>query len=186
MNPIQESDVFVEFYSDAVHLKAKSEKEGRPIYEEKPHVRIIIPGDKGNVIERVCKPADIAKYPNAWKRFQSQESVATKGTPLEQWPQINRAQLKEAKYFEVHSVEQMAALSDSHIARMGMGFQALRDQAKAWLDAAQGGAQTSSLVAENKRLSDELEAMKAQMAEMNERYKASQAPARRTRETAEA
>lgn len=158
--------VFVQFYSDAVELKAESEKQGRPIFKDMPHIRKMIPGDASTIIERVAKQHDMQQFPREWEQFQRQQVTGMTGTPLEQWPQITRAQVKEAKYFEVHTVEQMAELSDLSCQKMGMGFQDLRSKAKAYLEAAKGTAAQTAQAAENQRLQDEIEALKAQLQEV--------------------
>ena len=158
--------VFVQFYSDAVEMKAESEAAGRPIFKDLPHIRKLVPGDSNNVIERVAKDHDIQMFPRQWEAFQRQQVTGRSGTPIEQWPQITRAQCKEAKYFEVHTVEQMAELSDTNCQRMGMGFMELRNKAKAYLQAAAGTAAQTAQAAENRRLQDEIEALRAQMAEL--------------------
>lgn len=158
--------VFVQFYTDAVELKAESEKQGRPIFKDMPHIRKMIPGDQSNVIERAAKEHDIRMYPREWDQYKRQQGEGMTGTPLEQWPQVTRAQVKEAKYFEVHTVEQLAELSDMSCQRMGMGFYELRGKAKAYLDAATHTAAETAQAAENERLRSEIEALKAQMAEV--------------------
>lgn len=161
-----QSGVFVQFYTDAVELKAESERQGRPIFQDMPHIRKMIPGDAGNVIERVAKEFDQRQHPREWDVFKRQQSTGLVGTPLEQWPQVTRAQVKEAKYFEVHTVEQMSELSDTSCQKMGMGFFDLRNKAKAYLDAAKGTAAETAQAAENQRLRDEIEALKAQVADV--------------------
>lgn len=175
--PSSENNVFVEFYVDAVHMAAKSEQEGRPIYEDRPFVRILIPGDTGNIIETIAKDEHKQKYPQAWQRFQSAEKTGHSGTALEQWPQITRSQVKEAKYYEIHTVEQMSGLSDAHIAKLGMGFSDLRAKARAYLALAEDTAAATKQAAENERLQRELDDMKAQIKEMAKR---------KTKEAAEA
>ena len=165
-NPSPENNVFVEFYTDAIELTFRSEEEGRPIFEDRPFIKIIVPGDQGNVIERVANDMDKRKYPNAWKRFQSSEVTGQTGTPLEQWPQITRSQLKEAKYFEVHTVEQMASLADTHVQRLGMGFSDLRTKALAYLAAAAGTAVATKDAADKERLQREIDDLKIQIAEL--------------------
>jgi len=165
-NPSLEDRVFVEFYTDAVELKYRSEEEGRPIFEDRPFIRIVVPGDQTNLLERTATEEDKRKYPNAWKRFQANEAHGQVGTPLEQWPQITRSQLKEAKYFEVHTVEQMAGLADIHIGRLGMGFADLRTKAQAYLAAAAGTAVATKDATDKERLQRELDDLKAQIAQM--------------------
>ena len=162
----QERNLFVSFYKDAVELTFESEKQGRPIFKDMDFIRIIVPGDTNNVIERVADENDKLKFPSAWARYQASESEAMEGTPLEQWPQITRSLLKECKYFEVHTVEALANLSDAHLARLGMGFQDLRNKAKAWLAAAEGTSAQTAQAAENERLRSMIEDLRAQMKEM--------------------
>ena len=158
--------VFVQFYTDAVELKAESEKQGRPIFQDMAHIRKLIPGDTSNVVERVAKDYDKRMYPREWEVFHRQQAEGMVGTPLEQWPQITRGQVKESKYFEVHTVEQLSELSDTSCGKMGMGFFDLRDRAKAYLQAAKSTALETAQAAENQRLRDEMDALKAQLAEV--------------------
>lgn len=161
-----QSGVFVQFYTDAVEFKAESEKQGRPIFKDLPHIRKMIPGDASTVVERVAKDFDIRSHPREWDIFQRQQATGHIGTPLEQWPQVTRAQVKESKYFEVHTVEQLAELSDMSCQKMGMGFHELRSKAQAYLKAAAGTAGETAQAAENQRLRDEIEALKVMMQEV--------------------
>jgi hypothetical protein len=184
-NPSVENSVFVSFFTDAVEIKAESEKAGRPIFKDMPFIRIVIPGDTNNIIEHRAKKEDFLKYPKAYEMYQRGESGGHTGTPLEQWPQITRSQVKEAKYFECHTVEQMAGLSDAHCQRLGMGFTELRNKAAAYLDAAAGTARSTSQAAENDRLRAEMAELKSQMAQLAE-LSEKRTPGRPRKETAEA
>lgn len=167
-NPQAESHLFVQFYTDAVELKAESEKQGRPIFKDMPFVRIIVPGDTNNIIERVADETDKHRFPNAWAKYQNSEAKANEGTPLEQWPQITRSLLKECKYFEIHTVEALSNISDAHVAKLGMGFGDLRTKAKAWLEAAAGTAQITAQAAENAQLKQMLADLQAQINDISE------------------
>lgn len=167
-NPQAESHLFVQFYTDAVELKAESEKQGRPIFKDMPFVRIIVPGDTNNIIERVADETDKHRFPNAWAKYQNSEAKANEGTPLEQWPQITRSLLKECKYFEIHTVEALSNISDAHVAKLGMGFNELRTKAKAWLEAAAGTAQITAQAAENAQLKQMLADLQAQINDISE------------------
>jgi cell division protein ZapA (FtsZ GTPase activity inhibitor) len=157
---------FVQFYTDSIEIKAESEKAGRPIYRDVPHIRKMTPGDGSNIVERVAKQFDFDMYQREWQTFQRQQQTPMSGTPLEQWPQITRAQVKESKYFEVHTVEQMAELSDASCQRLGMGFADLRMKARVYLEAANATADLSAKEAENARLQQEIDNLKQQMAEL--------------------
>jgi hypothetical protein len=159
---------FVQFYSEPVEHKFESERQGRPIFRDMPFIRKLTPGDPSNVIERPADDADKQNYPREWAIFEREEAVGVSGTPLEQWPQIKRSQVREAKYFEVHTVEQLAELNDSVCQKLGMGFVELRNQAKAYLQIAEGQAPHVAQAAENERLRNEIEQLKAQFANMGE------------------
>jgi len=177
-----EQHVIAVFYTEAVQHGAESEKQGRPIFKDVPFVRIIIPGDSLNVIERKASEKDKRDYPKAWENYERGEKSGATGMPLEQWPQITRSQVKEAKYFEDHSVEQLSALSDSNAQRMGMGFMELRNKARAYLEVAAGTAHATAQAAENERLKSMLADMQAQIADLQEK----RGPGRPRKETAEA
>ncbi len=167
-NPQAESHLFVQFYTDAVELRAESEKQGRPIFKDMPFVRIIVPGDTNNIIERVADETDKHRFPNAWAKYQNSEAKANEGTPLEQWPQITRSLLKECKYFEIHTVEALSNISDAHVAKLGMGFGELRTKAKAWLEAAAGTAQITAQAAETAQLQQMLADLQAQINDISD------------------
>lgn len=165
-NPNAESRVYATFYTDAIPLGFESEKQGRPIFKDVAFIRILVPGDTTNVIDREANEQDKIKYRQAWLRYESGQVVGVTGTPLEQWPQITRSQLKEAKYFEVHTVEQMANLADIHAQKLGMGFNELRTKAKAYLAAASGIADSTHQAAENERLTNMLADLQRQVEEL--------------------
>lgn len=165
-NPHLESTLYVSFYMDAIEFKAESEKAGRPVFKDVPFIKIIVPGDVNNIIERKATKDDELKFPKAWARFKAQETESHDGMPLEQWPQITRSLLKELKYFEVHTVEQLASLSDSQVSKLGMGFTEYRNKAKAYLAAAAGTAELTAQAAENERLKNMISDLQKQVTEL--------------------
>jgi len=166
-NPVHESHTFVEFYMEAVEFKFESEREGRPIFKEIPFVRIVIPGDRNNIVEGKATDYHKNRYPKAWAAFQQGQKQGMSGTPLESWPQIQRAQVKEAKFYEIHTLEQLAELADTHCQRLGMGWTELRQKAKDYISISKGTASQTAQAAENERLRQEMENMKAQLADLS-------------------
>jgi hypothetical protein len=162
-----ESNLFVSFYTEAVEIKAESEKQGRPVYRDVPFIKVVVPGDVNNIIERKASKEDEQKFPKAWARYKAQEADVMEGTPLEQWPQMSRSLVKEAKFFEIHTVEQLAGLSDINVSKMGMGYLELRNKAKAYLVAAAGTAGETAQAAENQRLKDMIADLQKQMSELS-------------------
>lgn len=154
----------VEFYLEAVEFKAESEKEGRPIFREIPFVRIQNPGDRNNVLETKATDHYKLRYAREWEHFERGQSGLAVGTPLAQWPQITKSQVMEAQYFGVKTVEQLSEVVDTSIQKMGMGWMELRKKARDYLSAASGNAPITALQAENEKLRQDFEALKASLA----------------------
>lgn len=176
--------VFVEFFTEAVEFKAESEKEGRPIFREIPFIRIQHPGDRNNVLETKVTDHYKQKYAREWREFEARGANEVVGTPLSQWPPMTKSQVKEAEFFGVRTVEQLAAVNDNAIQKIGMGWRELRTKAQTFLGAAAGNAAQSAQALENERLRGEIEALKASFEAMQ-----ADAPKRgrpRKEETAEA
>lgn len=149
--------VFVTFYTDAVELKYESERQKRPIFKDVPFIRKMVPGDANNIVERAAKEQDMQQYPRQWAEYEAMnKSGEVIGTPLEKWPNDTRAQIKELKYVECHTVEQLAQMSDGNLMKMGAGFRPLRESALQWLD--------SLNVA---KVDEEKESLKKQVAELS-------------------
>lgn len=149
--------VFVTFYTDAVELKYESERQKRPIFKDVPFIRKMVPGDANNIVERAAKEQDMQQYPRQWAEYEAMnKSGEVIGTPLEKWPNVTRAQIKELKYVECHTVEQLAQMSDGNLMKMGAGFRPLRESALQWLD--------SLNVA---KVDEEKESLKKQVAELS-------------------
>ena len=162
--------LFVEFEKLPVHQEFDSEQAGRPIFKEVDYVTIHFPGD---ATKRVCRPvklksdastpSDPERFPRQWERYQRLELQVQDGTPLEQWPMLNRADARSYKAINIHTVEALAAVSDQNLDSLGHGGRLIRDKAVAWLAAAKSGGDISRLVSENATLRTELDQMKGQI-----------------------
>lgn len=168
-----DSGLIVTFYTHAEHQPAKSRDEGRPIFEDKPYVRIMFAGDKNRVTDRrvdfVGKNGNIPdpeRFPRQWAQYQAGEEQVEEGTPIEEWSMISRSQALMLKGINIRTVENLAAVSDATLGNLGHGGRTLRDQAKAWIEQAKDGAEIAKLVEENQRLTDDVEALKQQVREL--------------------
>ena len=145
------------FYEDAIHDPDASAKEGRAIYVDKEMIEFRIPGTNETRVYEVTEkhkmehPAEYA----AFKAHQPQEALT--GTPLKLWPPMTPAWVKMAAAGGIHTVEQVAGLSDLALQRLGPGWTEIRMKARDWLDSAQGGVAIQQVRREN-------EALRAQMA----------------------
>jgi hypothetical protein len=130
----------VKFYLAPLQNQQKSKEEGRPIFEDKEFIKIMIPGSKSNVIDRVARQTDVARFPEHYKRFKLRtDQNLIEGTRLEEWPGITRGQCEELKFFNVFTVEQLANLAASSAGNI-MGIQALKTKAAVYLDSSKENA----------------------------------------------
>ena len=161
----------VEFYIESVKQEFKSEEAGRPIYEDAEFVKILIPGDKNYSVEREASRADKERFPLEYARFKNgmKEEEQAVGTPLKHWPAMTRSMAKEFASFNVHTVEQLAAMSDTSKQAFGMGAQEWSRKAQAMLDSAAGSAFAEKYAVENESLKRELADLRAEMAALSAR-----------------
>ncbi|MDQ0084583.1 hypothetical protein J2W35_004952 [Variovorax boronicumulans] len=167
MEYVESQKVFVEFRMDSVPSQYQSEAAGHPVFVEKPFIVITIPGQPNTVIDTVADVEYQRRFPEQWARFKAGNvSEVVNGWRLESWPAVNTAQVKTLKHMGIHTVEMLADMSDAACQNVGMGTMELRTKAKAAAAAAAGGAQAEQYAAENKRLRDEMDALRTQVATM--------------------
>jgi len=166
-----DSRLYVEFTMEAIHQTAQSEKEGRPIFKDVPHVRIHFPGDRTKQIFRPVKmeddhqgPADPRRFPKQWAAFEAQQEQVQDGTPIEQWGPLTKSQAMEFKAMHIHTVEQLAGIADSNLS--WLGARELRDKAAAWLKQAESGKEALRLQGELEKRDADIEDLKRQVREL--------------------
>ncbi|WAL81317.1 chromosome partitioning protein ParA [Pandoraea sp. XJJ-1] len=166
-----DSRLYVEFTMEAIHQTAESEKQGRPIFKDVPHIQIHFPGDRTKKIFRPVKmeddmqgPADPRRFPKQWSAFEAQREQVQDGTPIEQWGPITKSQAMELKSMHIHTVEQLAGIADSNLT--WLGARQLRDKAEAWLKQADNGKEAMRLQAENDQLREDMALLQQQMRDL--------------------
>lgn len=162
------------FYFESVRQGAESDKAGRNIYKDVPYIWIRFAGDKTREIKRPVRKGmgpngelpDAERFPAQWRAFELQGAEVHEGTPLEQWPQISRSTALNLKGANIFTVENLAAVPDSVLHNLGTGAREMRDKAIAWLKSAQDSSVLMNAQAENQKLRDDIEMLKAQMLEL--------------------
>lgn len=150
----------------------KSEREGRPIYDRKEYVRIIIPGDRHTIPEREVTDKDKQRWPKQYAMWAAGQEAGVEGTPLEQWPMADRAQVEMLGHWNVRTVEQLAQLDDIKCQRMGMGMVGLRANAALWLEQARAGSGLTRIKQERDELKDQVSVLTDQLADLTARLNA--------------
>lgn len=161
----------VQFYWGTLQNAAKSKEAGRAIFDDKPFVRIFIPGDKYSVLDGPVWEDDenpnshTSRFRAKWLAFKAGQGEAESGTPLKMWPQVTRGQVEELAYLKVKTVEQLANMADGYITNFPGGF-ALRSKAQDFLLAAKSNAPMEKLRAELETRDSQLAAQQAQLTEL--------------------
>jgi len=170
----------VEFYMGSVESEYRSKEAGHPVHVDMPFVRISIPGDINNQIDTRVEDYHKARYAVQWARFEANQSQEMQGWKLKDWPKVTTAQVRNFEHLGVHTVEQLAGLSDSQCQKVGMGAMELRLQAKAALEGAKG------VNTENEDLKKQLAAMQEQLQALAAAQGATEAPRKAGRPKKEA
>ena len=165
----KETGVIPEFEIKMIKNNYKSEKEGRPIFDEVEWITIRVAGDRNNVVSSKVRDEHRQRFPHHYAVFKSGEQVANSGTPLEEWPVITRSMAANLKALNITTVEELAGLSDQGIINIGHGGRDLVNQAKAFIEMAKEGADPQHYAAENQRLNDEISRLKNQINEISEK-----------------
>ncbi len=138
------------------HLnKKKSKEEGRPIFDSKEYITIIVPGDKNNIINQPVWDIHRQRFPKQYAAFKANQEQAPSGTPLAHVAWITREQVEELKHFHVQTLEQLCSMPDN-IAQKFMGINGLRQKARDHIEKAKVDAPLAKL-AEQDRLIAELQ-----------------------------
>ena len=166
-----DENLYVRFFYHPHHDPEASVAQGRPIYQDREYVEIIVPGDKTTSVVRPVRDQDKMRFARQYQSFKSNQVQTNFGTPLEAWPGITRAQCEELKYFKIFTVEQLANMPDS-IAQRFMGVNSLRARAKDFLEASKGTVQLEQFRKAIEDRDSELEVLRRAIADLQARLPA--------------
>lgn len=131
--------LIVLFFNKSVLNVARSKAEGKRIFESRQFVKIQHPGETLNIVERPVLDGDRHRWPQQWDRFLKGNQQIPDGIPVSilfpSQPNISDMLMG----YNVHTVEQLAALSGHAIGTIGMGCQEWVNKAAKYLEQAQKG-----------------------------------------------
>tara|TARA_R110000868_G_scaffold136052_2_gene348858 strand:- start:1251 stop:1889 length:639 start_codon:yes stop_codon:yes gene_type:complete len=139
--------LLVRFYIHPTLSPGKTEAAGRPIVEDVVWVEISQPGNKLAVIRTPAEPRHIARFPRHYAAFKSRVSDDEEflnGTPLTEWAGVTRSQVEEMRFFNIRTVEQLAAMADVNTGNI-MGLAGLKQKAQKYLESATDTAAANEL-----------------------------------------
>lgn len=126
----------VEFYDHAALDTHATNETGIKTYrKECPFVRIAVPGNDKNIVERPAEGRDARRWPKQWLVYQMQTGKIANaenvpGWQIDEWPDLNPDQVRLLKHLRFYTVEQIAGANDAQVQGIGMGGNALRAQAQ--------------------------------------------------------
>lgn len=113
----------------------------------------------------------------AYEAWKSGEEIAQQGTPLAVLGTIAPRVIQRYRLLNIHNVEQLSAIQDGDLPRLGLGGQRDREVARKYLEAA--NSETAQIAAKQRQQDDqiakqaaEIEELKAMLAERKKPAKA--------------
>lgn len=167
----------VRFFRKAKQDPDKTAEAGRPIFVEFDYIHVMVPGDRDSAHVRPIRPNDLIRFKQQydhWRTTQNNEAMI--GTPLESLG-LSLAQVEEYRYFGIRTVEQMAELRDDLCQKL-MGAINLKQKAQAYLQIIKDEAPLRKVQVELDKRDNEIETLKAAIAEQAEQLKTLQAQLR--------
>ena len=168
----------VMFYTRTVEDKERTLAEGRKCFRDREYVKIMVPGDRLNIVDRPVQRTgnqmtdDTIRFSKQYARFKNaQEQVAHDGTPLAMWPGIGGALVEELKYLNIFTVEQLATLADTHVAKVPMG-QTFKRKAAEFVVASKDAAAVNKLQGQLAERDNKIEALEKAVADQSAKIEA--------------
>jgi len=147
-----------------VKMEFASQQAGRPIFEDREFVQILIPGDRNASAHELVTDTHRERWPAEYAAFREGREAPLSGTPLTEWPSshMTPARVAELAYFNVKTVEDLAQVSDAHVQNLGLGAREMRAAAQKFLEVARTGmAPLERMLAETQSLRDEVARLSA-------------------------
>lgn len=138
------------FHIETVLDQAASDIAGRPVFRDEERVQYLMAGHLNQPVERVTDEHR-RRWPDEYKQFKATGEMLLTGMPVEHWAMLTRAQAIELKALGVHTVEQVADLSDALMHRLNTGGRKLKNAAIAFLDDAEANKLVTQLTDQNTR-----------------------------------
>lgn len=164
-----DNHVNVTFYNRPVLDVAKSKEAGRRIMVGKVYVRIQQPGEKDCTDDPVeNKPWTMQRFARQWQQYQASQQQIPDGTPVDMLPYfIQRPEIAANLHsLAVHTIEQLANLTEHGASSIGMGATQWRNMAKDFLEKANKGVGAHKMEAELAKRDNTIEVMSNQIEQL--------------------
>jgi hypothetical protein len=160
----------VRFFRGKERHGLQSEEQGRPIYVGVDMVEIRQPGER-DVFHGIATGEHKMRFPRQWEAYQSDREHIPDGTPLTVIFSNEPETVETMKHLKIYTVEQLAALQENAIGRLGMGgrnlvikAQKFMEQATSYQSATRMNREMEDMKSENDTLKQRLEALERLLA----------------------
>lgn len=168
-----DSSVLANFSDEYIQNEFLTAQQGKPAYDHMIQVTLEYPGNNLNTFAYRFTPESgdggnewTERFPKQWEAFRNQKEQVPDGSPIELWPPLDKRRVMQLKSIRIHTVEQLASLTDTTGPNIGLDWRKLRDMATATLKPEVGAAQVSKLSRDNDDLRNRLEVAERQLANM--------------------
>lgn len=183
---LEEKPPYVRFEYRPVEDRAKTIASGHYATKDVAYALITRPGSKdtheavvedwlANLDSRVrqdlCPPSWAEGFRQMFEKWEKGEEIPVEGTPIKGWPVMSPSAQLTIIQAGFRTVEELASAGDTEIGAIGPGAFEFRKKARTWMEQANGPGKATEritaletqllqLVETNKKLADELTAMK--------------------------
>ena len=181
----KERPAYVRFERRAVPDKAAELREGHAMSKDVDFA-LVTPPYSRDVFEQPAKdwfaqmrrevdnrrlPVEwFERYVESYERWKKGQEMPLDGTPIKGWGMLSPAQQNNLIAMTILTVEDLAAVNDEGLRRIGMGAGELRDKAKAWLSQTKDKGpltmENAALKAENRELKAQVEHLESKTQEL--------------------
>lgn len=187
LNERADRPAYVRFERNPKEDKAESLKRGRAVFNDVDFALITPPYSKDVIVVKVEQwllnmemdvrnermPRDwMERYKAAYAAWQNGQEIPLHGSPIRGWGVISPAQQETLLRMNILTVEDLAAVNDEGIRRIGMGGTELKNKARAWLSQL---TDKGPLTMEMAALKQENDNLKGSLATMQEQIRQLQA-----------
>lgn len=167
-NPDHDKGLAVRFYFKLVRNEVRSAETNLPKCDELEYVEIVSPGNSKSIVDRPVNESDKVRFAAKYAQFKERRAEVLDGTSLTEWPQIGRTLAEELKGHRVHTVEQLAALSDASLQNIGLGGKELQKKAQIFLQNAKDAGLAQKLASEASFKDDRIKELEAKVKDLTE------------------
>ena len=162
---LNQEGLVVTFHPQRVRNEFQSKAQNEPVYDNVDFVKILIPGNTKDLIDRPVQDADKERFPREWFNYVNRHEQQMAGTKLEDWGYLNDDRVGSFKALNVFTVEQLIHIPDVHLFRFGPDIRDIQGKAREFIaNKAAGPTDTElQLIAQNEQLQQE-------NAQLNERF----------------